>query len=162
MPRGLSGGQRLENKSSLTEVKSAITSWFGDFEKSCCLNDTTVNLQHTGGGIGFNASTVCLDSGSLSSNCSQFRWRHPPARVHTHTHTNKHVGISREDCFLRLCAKSLGETSTVVFHRLRFNPEVVCVLAYLLLSLPLFHSFSPHCVFFRHNVRTPQESPGFM
>lgn len=96
MPRGLSGGQRLENKSSLTELKSAITSWFGDFEKSCCLNDTTVNLQHTGGSVGFNASTVCLDSGSLSSNCSQFRWRNLPARVHTHTHTNKHVGISRE------------------------------------------------------------------
>lgn len=144
-------------------MKSAITSWFGDFEKSCCLTDTSVNLQHTGGGVGFNASTVCLDSGSLSSNCSQFRWRHLPACMHTHTHTNMLEEAGKwtlpqfqpmktscciSDCFLRLCAKSLGETSTVVFRRLRFNPEVVCVLAYLLRSLPPFSQFfPPFCLF---------------
>lgn len=39
------GGQRLENESSLTDVKSAITSCSGDFRKPCRLNDTSVNLE---------------------------------------------------------------------------------------------------------------------
>lgn len=43
---------------------------------------------------------------------------------------------------------SVGETSTVVFHRLRFYPKALSVLAYLLLISPPFHYLLPIVSFF--------------
>lgn len=90
------------------------------------------------------------------------------ARAGAHAHklyNNMHIGINSEvnattvstNESQQLCqrlfgppvCKAIGETSTVVFRGLSFNPKVVCVLAYLLPVLPpSSRFFYGHCVFF--------------